>query len=212
MTFVVDIDLRQQLGPPGDQGRRPTCMAFATTAAHECHRGGQLLSVEYLYYAGLKRSHNDPTRGLSLRSAAEALDEVGQPDSDYWTYSPVVATPYQPPSGSPVHLFASTKYAGLAVAGLRTYLEAGTPVVLGIGLTRAFFSPDKGGLIGPSAHDTREIAQHAVLAVGAGHDSANAYILVRNSWGVGWGDEGHGWLTANYLTEHLKEAAVVMGR
>jgi C1A family cysteine protease len=35
--------------------------------------------------------------------------------------------------------------------------------------------------------------------VGFGHDKDGSYILVRNSWGLRWGVQGHGWLHDAYL-------------
>lgn len=32
---------------------------------------------------------------------------------------------------------------------------------------------------------------HAVVAVGWGNSGSDDYFIVRNSWGTGWGDQGH---------------------
>jgi C1A family cysteine protease len=39
---------------------------------------------------------------------------------------------------------------------------------------------------------------HAVLAVG--YDDSKSAVLVRNSWGSGWGLNGYFWLPYDYIT------------
>src|SRR5947207_1154610 len=88
MSITVDVDMRSSLGPSRDQGRRPTCLAFAATAAHEASRpSAEYLSVEHLYYFGLQRSHRNPNRGLNKIAVTTALREDGQPLEPAWPYS-----------------------------------------------------------------------------------------------------------------------------
>src|SRR6266480_3556407 len=46
-------------------------------------------------------------------------------------------------------------------------------------------------------------ANHAVGAVGIGAAIRGELILIRNSWGASWGDQGHAWLDDAFLVEHL---------
>jgi hypothetical protein len=52
---------------------------------------------------------------------------------------------------------------------------------------------------------------HAVVAVGAATstDGTTRRLLVRNSWGPGWGVGGFGWMPLEYLTAFAVEAAVL---
>ncbi|MGB3625108.1 MAG: hypothetical protein WA989_04750 [Henriciella sp.] len=50
-----------------------------------------------------------------------------------------------------------------------------------------------------------------MLAVGRGGPEGR-HILIRNSWGPGWGDNGHAWLPPDYLVKQLAEAATVMSK
>lgn len=48
---------------------------------------------------------------------------------------------------------------------------------------------------------------HAVLAVGYDDEyrigNSIGALLIRNSWGTGWGDNGYGWLPYDYVTRRL---------
>ena len=208
----VAIDLRNSLGPSRDQGTRPTCLVFAATAAHEVGRGNPTyLCVEYLYFMGAKRSHGDPKRGLSPRSLRDALESDGQPEETVWPYtlrapsSSVWAAPSE--VGTQVHT-AKILFADRTLADIIGLLQSGKPVILGIGLTRGFYTPDSEGRVLPEVGAV-ETGKHAVLAVGSGEDSTGRYVLVRNSWGKEWGKDGHAWLHEDYIRERLLTTGVI---
>ena len=52
-------------------------------------------------------------------------------------------------------------------------------------------------------------ACHAVLVVGVVDESAESCLIVRNSWGFEWGDEGYGYLTKDYLDTYAVVAHVL---
>jgi len=40
--------------------------------------------------------------------------------------------------------------------------------------------------------------------VGLGTTGAMRCFLIRNSWGTGWGDDGHAWLDDAFVNQHLR--------
>jgi len=116
------IDNRARMGPwpIKDQGRRVTCVAFATVAALEHKRGphpGPLdLAEQYLYWAA-KQSHHDKDKtveGSTLICAQDALEKSGVCEETLWRYDPNLdpqnvthASKHHPSSGA--HADASTR-------------------------------------------------------------------------------------------------------
>lgn len=212
MTVMTDVDLRAELGEARDQRRRPTCLVFAVSGAHEASRkSAEYLSTEVLFYCGVQRSHRDPRRGLSRTAVGEALREDGQPVENAWPYlpdSPDAASWKLPAISVPSHKAVVT-FVPRTSAEVRAAVCAGMPVVLVVSLTLAMYAPDKEGIVRGGPTDRAVASKHALLAVGAGHRVDGEYILVRNSWGQHWGFLGHGWLHDAYLAAQLQNTGVI---
>lgn len=205
--LIASVDMRRLFGPARDQGTRPTCLAFAVSDAHAAMRNPwNELSVEYLYYHAQSLAGRTADAGCTTTSAMAALRSVGQPLESDWAYLaavPELESDWLPPSVSRRYGRAA-EFLDASLQVVMSSLATDRPVVLIIKLTTAFYSPDVGGGV---QHDdgvaVTSVAIHAVLAVGHGvlHDQPT--ILVRNSWGRGWGLDGHAWLTCGYLRSCL---------
>ena len=44
---------------------------------------------------------------------------------------------------------------------------------------------------------------HAVVAVGHGSFGSEDLVLIRNSWGLAWGADGHAWVRKTYVSRRL---------
>jgi len=212
MSISVSTDLRSKLGEARDQRQRPTCLAFAASAAHEASRATtEYLSIEYLFYIGSQRSHGDPNRGLSEAAIRAALHENGQPAETSWPYeqeSPDVAT-WKPPAALDPCYRAALDFTPRTATELSAVVVGGKPVIVVLAVTLAMYTPDSGGVVRSHAGDTVTARKHAMLAVGSGSGNDGHYILVRNSWGREWGADGHGWLHHDYLNAHAHTTAVI---
>lgn len=206
-------DLRPALLAVRSQGNRPTCLAFATSAANEnMSRVDEHLSVEYLYFHAVARTPGaSPHAGTTMEAASEALFHDGQPAETHWPYLDALPAGWAPPAlGDP--LFRGALCVGrLAFDGIVAELEADRPVVLGILISDVFYMPDADGRIVPVAGDVVR-GGHAVLAIGHGSDGDGRFLLVRNSWGTGWGLNGHAWIRQDYVEHHLHQTAAIVTR
>lgn len=209
--IAINTDLRSGLQPVRHQGRRSSCLAFASSTAHE-HRAGitEHLCVEYLFYHAVERTPGkNAIVGTTMEAAALALADEGQPVETAWPYSQIPPAPWTPPAiTTPLHK-RRMSVGALTFDDVTKMLDGGHPVVLGVIITDAFYRPDALGRITDQSPDT-ERGCHAVLAVGYGMQAnGTAMLLIRNSWGVTWGLGGYAWLSRAYVTRQLRQTATL---
>ena len=215
MPIDVSRDLRTKFGAIRDQGSRPTCVAFATSDAHAAARGPfQLLSVEHLYFHAIQRSSgSSPADGVSLLAILEALDLDGQCVENGWPYQdpfPNDISTWRPPATArPVFRHQSTEGSGSLMA-VFAKLDAGQPVVVVFRMSERYFTPVNGFIV-PDSSDV-DVGYHAVIVVGYGQDRNKRFVLIRNSWGHGWGTGGYAWVPADNFEPRIVGYAVMTKR
>lgn len=211
---TATVDLSASFATARDQGERPTCLAIALSDGHAKHRAmeHQLLSAEYLFSVAAARMAPSPYySGLTLVSAQDALRIDGQPEESVHPYvQNLGATEALPalPSPLPSTLFRADTVANLSPAGASTVIAnecaSGRPVTLVIQVTRMFAGVSGPDYLVRGAPTDIQHGLHGVVALGYGMDGASVpCVKIRNSWGVGWGDNGYAWLHESYLNAHL---------
>lgn len=213
-AISVKTDLRSMFGPVRDQGQRPTCLAFAASDLHAALRGeGLPLSCEYIFFQAQKRSGRKPVEGATLPSILDALRHDGQPYETAWAYLaqlPADLTQWQPPPGVTT-LFRRAGEAGRdTVDAIIDELANSRPVLTLTTLSHSFDWVKADGIVDPGPNEQPEyLRRHAVIAVGHGYIDGQRAILVRNSWGDGWGNRGYGWLTEKFLLPRVFRLAIL---
>jgi hypothetical protein len=196
--------LRPTLGTVRDQGFRPTCLSQAVTASHEQARGSSVrLSAEYLHYFA---TAGQPLRGSTMSGAGNALEHHGQP---YENRCPDFASDPPArwmPTGSPPVFRRRSATISPSLKRVEEAIRATRAPVLGISLPQTFFYPRKPWAIPPGSPI---LGLHAVVGAGLGFHKQELAILIRNSWGVGWGDRGHALLRAQFLRRHLVDVMLL---
>jgi C1A family cysteine protease len=208
----IVVDLRSNFGAARDQGPRPTCMAFAASDTHAAVRPGWVpLSSEWAYYQAVKRDRGQPEDGSTLASTLAVIKSDGQPVEAEWPYIKSAAidiATWCPPGTPPKLFFRDHSACRMELQHVLDQLDAGVPVLITMTLSDAFYTPDASHVVDRNeAIDPKR--RHAVVAVGYGERAGAKLILIRNSWGEGWGLKGHAWLAAGYLAPRLTGAAIL---
>jgi len=230
LTLPETADLREWCSPIEDQQTLGACTAHAAVGlveyferkAYKKHIDGSRLFV-YKATRNLMKTTGDT--GAWLRNVMGALCLCGVPDEKYWPYD-VAAFDNEPPAFvyAVSDNFETLKYfchdpqsAALSgdktLASVKKYLAAGIPSMFGFWGFASFENTDvKGGIPYPCPDEQAEWG-HAIMTVGyddkkkikntkSGAVTTGA-LLIRNSWGTGWGDKGYGWLPYDYVLNNL---------
>ena len=209
------VDLRKICPPVYDQGRLGSCTANALLAAVECCKKLQKqktkrLSRLFLYYN--ERVMIDTVfsdSGAYLRDGLKSLSKQGVCLEKDWPYSgstkPGAKFTKEPPKECYEKALDNQilKYESIDgnMLGIRTCLAEGYPFVFGFSMYSSFDTEEvaRTGIMPMPEKGESLLGGHAVMA--AGYDNDRRLLLVRNSWGKNWGDNGYFWMPYDYISK-----------
>lgn len=203
------IDFSDQIGEVRDQGSRETCLAFATTAAHELLHGlNQELCVEWLYFYTVKYAGDKLGEGTFIPDISSALGLYGQPLEEVWRYKDTANFEDWIPPKYPEPLYhANGIYGNFVLDHIVDFLNDTIPVVITLTTDLVFQYPTVVNGEAIVEHDPESVKDmvHAVLVVGYGEIKNRKYFKVLNSWGKNWGSNRFAWLSEKFLEVNADE-------
>jgi len=231
-TLPKSINLREWCSPIEDQGMLGSCTAHAGAGIIEYYERksfGMHIDASRLFLYKVTRNlmKMKGDTGAYLRTTIGAMVLFGVPPEDYWPYADEEKKfDKEPPAFC--YAFAQNyqtiKYyrhdppetpANTILNRVKTYLASGHPAMFGFTVYNSIEQAEKTGKIPfPSSREKIE-GGHAVAVVGYddsikinntyGQKETTGALLIRNSWGKGWGEEGYGWLPYDYILKGLAE-------
>ncbi len=222
-------DLREWCSPVEDQGQLGSCTANAGAGVVEYFERrafGTYIDASRLFLYKVTRSlmHAHGDSGAFLRTTMGGLVLFGVPPEEHWPYD-VAKFDAEPPAFC--YAFAQNYQAisyyrldppGVAKDALleriKTNLSGGLPSMFGFTVYNSIAQADRTGKIPFPAKGEPVAGGHAIVAVGyddamkikntnPGGAQTTGALLIRNSWGTGWGEAGYGWLPYEYVLAGL---------
>jgi len=231
-SLPSSIDLREWCSPVEDQGQIGSCTANAGVGVIEYYERKSFkrhldASRLFLYKVTRNLMKMKGDTGAYLRTTMGAMVLFGVPPETYWPYSDDEDKfDKEPPAFC--YAFAQNyqalKYFRHDPLGLKaeevlkkvkTYLASGHPAMFGFTVYNSIEQADTTGKIPFPSSKEKIDGGHAVVAVGYddkmviqnkyGKIKTTGALLIRNSWGKGWGEKGYGWLPYEYVSKGLAE-------
>jgi len=195
------MDLRPFCTTVEDQGQIGSCTANAVVGAMEYHykkRDGQSpdLSRMFVYFNTRQMKAAVPFDcGAQIREAMASLLAFGACREELWPYNPMLFAarpPQQAYDEAITH--EAMQYARVeGVQGAISALAQSLPVVFGASIPERLFAEAQNTGVMPAMTDEERAhpaaGGHSMLIVG--YDNPARKLIVRNSWGEGWGDRGY---------------------
>jgi hypothetical protein len=193
-SYPLSIDWRQKnaVTPVKDQGQCGSCWSFSTSGAVEgifAIKTGNLVSLSEQQLVDCSYSYgNHGCNGGLMEDAFTYVHDKGLTSEVAYPYTGTSSRLLSCKEFTPVTFINGCEVVIQNELDL-TYAVSKQPVSVSIEADSRSFQLYKSGVY--DNPDCGTTLDHGVLAVGYGSENGKDYWLVKNSWGISWGDQGY---------------------
>lgn len=205
------VSLRSEMPAVYDQGQLGSCTANSVGAILEFNelrqreRPASRPSRLFIYYnERLMQGTLSHDSGAEIRDGIKSVAQLGAPAETLWPY---VTSKFasKPPANvyKEARKHVALRYARVAqdAIAIQNVLASGFPISFGFTVYESFDTKvGANGVVPMPTPQERLLGGHAAVAIGYKQIRSQLYFECRNSWGKRWGDHGHFWMPAGYLT------------
>jgi C1A family cysteine protease len=204
------VDMREQCPPVYDQGQLGSCTANAIGAMLQFDQKKQLQqdfqpSRLFIYYGEREMEGTiDSDSGAMIRDGIKVVNTLGAPPETDWDYD-ITKFSEKPPQkaydDAQMHQALSYRRIPRDIEQMKGCLASGFPFVFGFRVYESFESSEvaETGRAHLPEPGEQALGGHAVMAVG--YNERINRIIIRNSWGTGWGRDGYFTLPYKYFKD-----------
>jgi C1A family cysteine protease len=205
------VDLRPQCPPVYDQGQLGSCTGNAIAGAIQFNQMKENLkpvfapSRLFIYYNERAMEGTVATdSGAQIRDGIKSVATIGAPPETMWPYD-ITKFANKPPASDYTaagkHKVVLYQRLVQTASQMKGCLASGYPFVFGFTVYESFEGPDvaQSGVVPMPSPKEQVVGGHAVMAVG--YDDSQTRLIVRNSWGDGWGMKGYFTIPYAYITD-----------
>lgn len=198
-SLPSEVDLRPQQPPIYDQGSLGSCTSQAWGGFYEfmAKKAGRDMGTPsrlFIYYN--ERALNGQAAddaGASLADGASTLSTEGAPPETDWPYD-IARFADEPPQSAyndgEARLILDPHQVAQDMTTMKEVLANGYNIPIGFTVFESFESVEVAatGMVPMPAASEKQLGGHAVEIVG--YSDSKSMWIVRNSWGIGWGQDG----------------------
>lgn len=207
VALPAKVDLRPVTNLVYDQGSLGSCTANAIGGAHYFNQVKQgvkeLFTPSRLFVYFNERvviNTVNEDSGAMIRDGIKSVVKQGVCPETEWPYD---VSKFKNKPSDPCYTHALNHQAvayqriSPVLSQMKTCLASGYPFVFGFAVYESFETQEvarTGMMPMPSGS---QLGGHAVMAIG--YDDSIGRVIVRNSWGLGWGDKGDFYMPYEYI-------------
>jgi len=228
ISIPGSVDLKDWCSQIENQESLGSCTANAGVGLVEYYERrafGRHIDASRLFLYKLTRNLLGWTgdTGAFLRTTMAAMVLFGVSPREHWPY---IVTDFDKEPSSFCYAFAQNYQTiqyfrldppntpkDLLLKRIKSLLAAGLPSMFGFTVFSSIGQVGNDGKIPYPCQGERILGGHAIVAVGYDDEveienttceaKTTGALLIRNSWGTAWGNEGYGWLPYEYILEGL---------